>query len=78
MGYLEGKHIEKIFEAYKNFGNIENFSAVATFLAPLCSELHLVNPSADRTDIKEYIRDNEFDLVLYALSAGRINERYFQ
>ncbi len=56
----------------------DNFSAVATFLAPLCSELHLVNPSADRTDIKEYIRDNEFDLVLYALSAGRINERYFQ
>jgi type I restriction enzyme M protein len=30
MGYLEDKHIEKIFEAYKNFGNIENFSAVTT------------------------------------------------
>lgn len=56
----------------------DNFSAVATFLAPLCSELHLVNPSADGTDITKYIRDNEFDLVLYAVSASRINERYFQ
>lgn len=30
MGYLEDKHIDKIFNAYKNFKAIENFAAVAT------------------------------------------------
>ena len=30
MGYLEDKHIDKIFKAYQNFKSIENFAAVAT------------------------------------------------
>lgn len=30
MGYLEEKHIEKIFEAYQAFADNENFAAVAT------------------------------------------------
>jgi type I restriction enzyme M protein len=30
IGYLEEKHIDKIFNAYQNFEAIENFAAVAT------------------------------------------------
>lgn len=30
MGYLEDKHIDKIFKAYQNFTAIENFAAVAS------------------------------------------------
>lgn len=55
----------------------ENFSPVAVFLAPLCSELHLINPAIGDIDIEEYVAQNDFDYVLVELSAGHIRDDYF-
>lgn len=54
----------------------DNFSSIAPFLAPLCSELHLIDASS-KIDIDDYISKNKFDYVLMCVSSGRINNHYF-
>lgn len=54
----------------------DNFSTIATFMAPLCSELHLINPMGG-PNIDDYISANKFDYVIMCVSSGRINNHYF-
>lgn len=56
----------------------DNFSPVAVFMAPVCSELHLINLSTTDVDIEEYVKENKFDYVLFGISAGHINGDYFK
>lgn len=53
-----------------------NFSSIAIFLAPLCSELHLID-ALSNIDIDAYLLENKFDYVLMCVSSGHINNHYF-
>lgn len=81
--FLEGLNdVDKITNLKNNtapkilFIRDDNFSPIAAFMAPLCSELHLINPMGG-TDIDSYISTHQFDYVIMCVSSGRINNHYF-
>lgn len=81
--FLEGMNdVDKITNLKNNSGpkilfiRDDNFSPIATLIAPLCSELHLINPIGG-PDIDAYISENKFDYVIMCVSSGRINKHYF-
>ncbi len=56
----------------------ENFSPLGVFLAPMCSELHLISADTSLVDIEDYVSDNNFDLVLVGISSKNIKEESFK
>jgi hypothetical protein len=50
---------------------------LATFLAPLFSEIHMIWPLAEvaKTDIDEYVKENKFDHIIVQMYSGNINEK---
>ncbi|PRR81679.1 alginate O-acetyltransferase AlgX-related protein [Clostridium vincentii] len=55
------------------------FSPTLSFLAPLCSEIHMIWPLAttNKVDIEKYLEENNFDYVFIELYPGNINEEAF-
>ncbi|MHC1722800.1 MAG: hypothetical protein AB9836_06295 [Aminipila sp.] len=56
----------------------ENFAPLGIFLAPMCSELHLISADTSLVDIEDYVRDNDFDLVLVGISSKNIKAESFK
>lgn len=56
----------------------ENFSPLGVFLAPMCSELHLISADTRLVDIEDYVTDNDFDLILVGISSKNIKEESFK
>ena len=55
------------------------FSPVASFLAPLCSEIHMISPFVDsnEVDVEAYLDENEFDYILIECYPTKIYEEAF-
>lgn len=55
------------------------FSPTLSFLAPLCSEIHMIWPlaTASNVDIEKYLEENSFDYVFIELYPHNIKEEAF-